>query len=371
KQKIKCFNLFASRPPTNDQHEQQNQLLSTRLFIILFACSLVTLVIYTLSVNRTQTITVKSLTLKEYTKLLKQYPQTLSCPCTQITIPYGQFIKLSPKYHQICSSQFIMDQWFQFIIESRPPIDQILLSDFRYLGPYSFRLLNKFCKLSLEIVENELIAFYSQTYLSSLVTINETLQFQSQSLIKQFQSTIKNKFYELLQLILDTTLANKLISGLLTNNAIGIYYGEDGSDENISSNTFIQTIFFPMPYSLMYYTLIQFSMLLFYMNATTATNITILDPSVPSQYQSNTTVQDIVNQLMIEQWNPLVSYDSSYQQCHPQQCQYTYSENFDYIYTITIILILIVGLTTVLSLIIPIAVNLIRRKKMSLPTTVN
>ncbi|CAF4486326.1 unnamed protein product, partial [Didymodactylos carnosus] len=105
--------------------------------------------------------------------------------------------------------------------------------------------------------------------------------------------------------------------------------------------------------------------------ATTATNITILDPSVPSQYQSNTTVQDIVNQLMIEQWNPLVSYDSYYQQCHPQQCQYTYSENFDYIYTITIILILIGGLTTVLSLIIPIAVNLIRRKKMSLPTTVN
>ncbi|CAF1292384.1 unnamed protein product [Didymodactylos carnosus] len=163
KQTIKCFNLFASKPPTNDQHDQENQLLSTRLFIILFACSLVTLVIYTLSVQRTQTITVKSLTLKKYTKLLKQYPQTLSCPCTQITIPYGQFIKLSPKYHQICSSQFIMDQWSQFIIESRPPIDQILLSDFRYLGPYSFRLLNKFCKLSLEIVENELITFYSQT----------------------------------------------------------------------------------------------------------------------------------------------------------------------------------------------------------------
>ncbi|CAF4658267.1 unnamed protein product, partial [Didymodactylos carnosus] len=104
--------------------------------------------------------------------------------------------------------------------------------------------------LSLEIVENELITFYSQTYLSSLVTINETLQFQSQSLIKQFQSTIQNKFYELFQLILDTTLANKLISGLLTNDAIEIYYGEDGSDENIPSNTFVQTIFYAMPYSL-------------------------------------------------------------------------------------------------------------------------
>ncbi|CAF3872057.1 unnamed protein product, partial [Rotaria sp. Silwood1] len=60
----------------------------------------------TLSVQ-TISQTVASPTQEQYEKLLKQYSQTLQCPCTTISIPYEDFLRVASIYHQVCSSDFI------------------------------------------------------------------------------------------------------------------------------------------------------------------------------------------------------------------------------------------------------------------------
>ncbi|UJR22357.1 hypothetical protein I4U23_025419 [Adineta vaga] len=53
----------------------------------------------------------------EICQVLKEnYSCTLRCSCTQISIPYEDFINIQMKYHQICSSDFIQPWWYQSIL---------------------------------------------------------------------------------------------------------------------------------------------------------------------------------------------------------------------------------------------------------------
>ncbi|CAF1483070.1 unnamed protein product [Adineta ricciae] len=100
------FNIFSSIPPSDDQYELQTQRISTRLFIILLALSLIILILYTSLINGTQTVNVDSPTMARYLQLYSTYPQTLSCDCKQISINYAIFVHLNYSLHQICSSVF-------------------------------------------------------------------------------------------------------------------------------------------------------------------------------------------------------------------------------------------------------------------------
>ncbi|CAF0881122.1 unnamed protein product [Didymodactylos carnosus] len=401
KEKIKKFNLFESKPLSIDAHEITNQLHSTRLFIITFTVALIVLVFYTSLSNRTVTVTIKSPTLEHYSELQEKYPQTLLCPCTEISIPYSKLIQLSPTYHQLCSSQFITDEWFQYTVyKLYLTPTELIHDDFRWRSSFGFQMLSSFCQLSSQTINDELLRFYSLLYLSSSSTItsNHTFQVEIQALIKQFQSTTKNSFLQILQLILDITQSNSLISGLNTNyyvtllgtvdNLVTVFYPRryndcycqitykcnDSSFVVSANGDYMDEIPGFMEGCFIVYSLLQstlecwyqqscFQQLINYINVTTTSNFTILDPSQPSQYQPTTTVQEIVNNLMIEQWNSNVSFESYYQQCQPNECRYTYTENLDYLYTITTIMGLIGGLSTVLTILIPNLVNLIRKRK--------
>ncbi|CAF1223075.1 unnamed protein product [Didymodactylos carnosus] len=396
KKKIKQFNLFTSKPPSTDAHEIKNQVYATRLFIITFTAALTVLVIYTSLIAITVTVTVKSPTLEHYSELQEKYSQTLLCPCTQMSIPYGKLIQLSASYHQVCSSQFTTDEWFQYISYTQV---SIIHDDFRRRGCYGFEMLSSFCQLTSQTINDELLRFYSLIYTSSTITPNRTFQLETQALIKQFQSTTTNSFLQLLQLILDITQSNGLISGLNTNYYV-VYWGtfntfntlyflrgynaEDcycqatykcqdssflvsDSDYRDEIPGFIEGCF--IVYSLLQSTLecwyqqTCFQQLINDLNVTTGSNFTILDSSQPSLYQPTTTIQEIVNNLMVEQWNSNVSFELYYQRCQPSVCHYTYVKKFDYLYIITTILGLVGGLSTILSTLIPNLVNLIRRKK--------
>jgi hypothetical protein len=92
-------------------------------------------------------------------------------------------------------------------------------------------------------------------------------------------------------------------------------------------------------------------------------NVTALDSSLQSKYFENSTIQELLDQLMIEEWNPLPMYDSFYNECQPKQCTYTVETRNDLIYIVTTFLGIVGGLVTVLKLVIPRLVKLIRKKK--------
>jgi hypothetical protein len=90
-------------------------------------------------------------------------------------------------------------------------------------------------------------------------------------------------------------------------------------------------------------------------------NVTALDSSLPSQYFINSTIEDLINHLMVEQWNSSLIYDSYYNECQPAQCSYTYVTTNDIIYIVTTLIGLVGGLITVLKLVVPRLVKLFVR----------
>ncbi|CAF1415700.1 unnamed protein product, partial [Didymodactylos carnosus] len=88
-----------------------------------------------------------------------------------------------------------------------------------------------------------------------------------------------------------------------------------------------------------------------------------------SQYSVTTKIQDIVEQLMIEQWNDEISFDSYFEACRPASCLYTYNKRGDAVYVITTTIGLIGGLTTLLTHLSSLLISYLRRKKRPVQTT--
>jgi hypothetical protein len=84
-----------------------------------------------------------------------------------------------------------------------------------------------------------------------------------------------------------------------------------------------------------------------------------LNSSLPSQYLENSTIKELLDQLMIEKWIPLQMYDRYYNECQPAQCTYTVDTRNDAIYIVTATIGIVGGLVQILKIIVPRLVKLV------------
>ncbi|CAF1538460.1 unnamed protein product [Didymodactylos carnosus] len=393
---VKPYIFFQSNLPSTDEDEAKNAFISTRLYFVTLIVSLIVLVLYTTLLPRIKTITIKSPTIEQYTKLYEKYPQTLTCQCSSISVSYGTFIQLSLKYHQLCSSQFITEEWIEYL--NTISSDQLYYRDFRRVGGYSFQLLSRLCHIVQQTINSELLIFQSTSYITPSLVSLEVFTTQTEVFIKQFQLSTINTFLREFNFIQKSIQGNGLMSGLLTNIELidsydfryifikpSIFVNNNLTcscdvtlscieplaiyGENSLTTTFILPNFYLGCYIVN--SLLQSTLECFFdqqcINQIQAWiemdfNITLLNSSISSQYQRNTTIQELVDQLMIEQWSSATSYSSYYDKCHPTECTYSYVYSFDILYTISTLIALIGGLTKILRVIVPNLVALISRK---------
>jgi hypothetical protein len=90
--------------------------------------------------------------------------------------------------------------------------------------------------------------------------------------------------------------------------------------------------------------------------------VNALNTSLSSVYKVNSTIQELVDNLIIEKWNVSLAYETYYNECHPTQCRYTFETRNDLIYIVTTLFGIAGGLITVLKLILPRLIKLFRRK---------
>jgi hypothetical protein len=90
-----------------------------------------------------------------------------------------------------------------------------------------------------------------------------------------------------------------------------------------------------------------------YFSSSSAINAIALNSSSPSNYSINSTIKDLVGNLMIEQWNVSTMYERYYNECQPTQCTYTTEMRNDVIYIFTTLFGIVGGLTTALKLVVP------------------
>ena len=146
-------------------------ILATRIHATLMGVSITALILY-LSIDiRTSTITVSQPSLATFEDLQNTYPDTLSCPCSQISTAFKQLIILSsPKYHQVCSSFVVNPTWqaafttINFANESdRRKLPE---KDFRYISPAFLGSLPVLC-LSSQLNVNSLRALFENSRMIS------------------------------------------------------------------------------------------------------------------------------------------------------------------------------------------------------------
>ncbi|CAF0881101.1 unnamed protein product [Didymodactylos carnosus] len=390
KEKIQKLNLFQSYASSTNENHGYYEILSTRLYLITLTLSVIIIALYTSLIDRTQLVTIKSpITSDQYTTLYQQHSQTLTCPCTTISITYEKFIHLSPTYHQICSSQFISDDWYQYITESMSNIYYFENDDFRNRASAFFQMLQVLCQSTNETIQDSLVVFNSTQLVNDKLIPQQLFQIQAESYINLFIETTTNTYKRSLQIIRDTTQSSALVaygssvtylsayqSVQITPNILYNDSNEPCSCRNTAGCIQQAKLYdylspFTMSVTGIYFScyvlesVLRSTLECFYnqacfielnllINPDDPSNFSILNSTQPSsQYQPTTVIQEIINNLMTEQWNFNVSFESYYQQCQPSECHYTYIEKFDYLYTITTILGLIGGLSTILSKLIP------------------
>jgi hypothetical protein len=277
----------------------------------------------------------------------------------------------------------VTSNWIVYLTEYKGIPD---LEDFRITSSYAFQALAMFCDLINKTISDSFIRFYSTEYISGSVTPLRLFQSQVQSFIDQFRSSTTNRFLLSLSTIQETTHNNALFSAIGTNYKIFIYrrvtyLGPSSYNNCICGTTSIcispsviyndinSTDFFVVPgfYAGCYVieSLLQSNLECFYNQtcinrlqdyfslSNSSINVTALDPSLPSQYFPNSTIKQLLDNLMIEEWNGTCMYDRYYNECQPTQCTYTVETKNAVIYIITTLIGVVGGLMAILELIVP------------------
>jgi hypothetical protein len=283
----------------------------------------------------------------------------------------------------------VTSNWFVYLTKYKGIPD---LGDFRITSTYAFQALAMFCDLINKTLSDSLIRFYSTEYISGSVTPLRLFQSQVQSFIDQFRSSTTNSFLLSLAMIRETTHNNALFSAIGTNYMILIYMrvtylGPFSYDNCTCGTTSIctslsviyndinSTDFFVVPgfYTGCYVieALLQSNLECFYSqtcikrlqdyfsSSNSSINVTALDSSLPSQYFPNSTIKQLLDNLMIEEWNESSMYDRYYNECQPTQCTYTIETKNAVIYIITTVIGVVGGLMTILKLVVPRLIKLI------------
>lgn len=126
--RLKNLNLYSSPNTANNEYELKNEKISTRIFLILWILSVVIITIYAGQVSIAQTIDVKEPSFEQFQLLSSKFSETFRCPCDNVSIPYSTFIDLKPQFHQLCTSDFIGQDWIDHL---RSAADEYVSFDFK------------------------------------------------------------------------------------------------------------------------------------------------------------------------------------------------------------------------------------------------
>ncbi|CAF1243990.1 unnamed protein product [Rotaria sordida] len=326
------LNLFKGE----DRSNEQNERWITRCYLFLFSLTSLILIIYTFVIEQTMIVTVSKPTLKQYEYLLEQHKQ-LYCPCTRISIQYTEFTQINSSYHEVCSSDFTSTQWIQYLIGDRNYSNPYLFSglhfdsdnhqmsnydqlDFRTLSISQFYFLSQLCQLSQEIVQDAITEFQQQTFINSQAMSRLSLKTELHSIVEKFR----------LQIPLKNVKRNRInYCQALIQSTLECFYNRTCLDQ-------IQS----------YIDYNQFSL-----------NVTPLNISKLSRYSPKTSIEEMLKDLFIEEWNSLTDYDQYYKQCQPSYCQYQYVEQYS-VSSITKLTGLVSGLNLGFRLITPVLVKI-------------
>ena len=206
------LNLFDSNP---DQDRPQLNIISTRIYLFILVLILGSVALALSLIPRTTIVTIHYPT-KEQCEVL---PLDANCPCSRISLTYGEFTSLKASFHQVCSSDFVSDRWTKAIYSGENST-YFNVMDFRTYGSAQFQALAGFCRLSDMHIRQSISSLRTNSLISPQLLPEPVFRSQTNAAVGEYQLTVPNTFRTQLQFMKETTRANKLVSGLQTNSML-------------------------------------------------------------------------------------------------------------------------------------------------------
>ncbi len=102
-EKILNLNLFLDAKTLQEQNAKRirDQVLATRLYLFLFFTIVLMLVFSNSFITKLISVTTMEPSLDTYDRLYAVYPNTLSCSCKAVIIPYSTFMSMSYVQHPV------------------------------------------------------------------------------------------------------------------------------------------------------------------------------------------------------------------------------------------------------------------------------
>ncbi|CAF2761494.1 unnamed protein product [Rotaria sp. Silwood2] len=337
------------------------------------------------------------------------------CRCTQTSIPYSQFVSLNSQFHQVCSSDFVSEEWFSSLFNANTSNYYPL--DFRLMASAQFQVLSVLCRTSRQAVIDAVHGFAATTILSPNAMSRDVLNSYVGTSIEQFQKNTLDSFGSYYHFVSSFIEEHRFISALRTN-----FYTRSVPGTNISvtfsaiypqqvdltrssfmsnetclcdrtsdcvypagiynqSRAIIPNEVFSLDASPLFIVpgfqvgcvpqnaLLQSTLECFYnqscldivISLTGALRtVSALNISNPfSRFSPTTTIGVLFDNIMIESWENSTDFATYFQTCAPKACSYSYVQRFFLIYMITTMASVFGGLSVVFRTMSPLFVKFI------------
>lgn len=212
---IRELNLFSNHPFWSSALNDTEKIHSTRLFLLFLSISLLIVISYASLIIQTQNVTLKQFSLSDFEQLQTRYSTSMNIPCTHVSNPYHKFIRLSPKFHEICSSPFIGDKWISSLFLPNGTSHNIL--DFRTFTFAQFQSLALLCHTAYQSIDDGYRTFNSTLLITNHALSRAEFKEIANVLVNHFQQYLVAKENRMARLILTSIAQNRLMSALRTN----------------------------------------------------------------------------------------------------------------------------------------------------------
>ncbi|CAF2889456.1 unnamed protein product [Rotaria sp. Silwood2] len=325
-----------------------------------------------------------------YNDLIQKYGNKLKCSCSLIASPRNRFVNIEAKFHEICSSPFVSNEW-QINLTSGlvSNLSVYARRDYRRFLSAHLQFLTGLCELSMQSVNNSIDQFLSSLFVTVQLLPETDFHERLDLLIEQSKLNAPTIFDNLLFLIRSVNHGNAVISTYGTNFEYVVPWSEVLHDTYASTQAMIyndecscglymnclsQASFINQNSSEIipikglrigctpsesfhastlecFYDPSCINLIQDNTNYIKSINFTSsLNPLsiMKSQYSINATIAELIDNLFIEQWIATINYSSYFERCSPLLYSYTCIEQFNLLYTVTVLLGLQGGPTIVL-----------------------
>ncbi|CAF1045763.1 unnamed protein product [Rotaria sordida] len=335
------------------------------------------------------------------------------CRCSQTSIPYPQFVSFNPQFHQVCSSDFVSEEWFSSLFNVNTSNYHPL--DFRLVASAQFQVLSILCRTSRQAVIDALKGFNSIAILSPNALSHDVLNSYIGPSIEQFQKNTLDNFRSYHHFVSSLIEEHRFISALRTN-----FYTRSVPGSNISvtfsaiypqqvdltqsssmlnetcrcdrtsdcvypagiynqSRAIIPNEVFSLDVSPLFMipgfqvgcvpqnALLQSTLECFYNQSCLDIVISLTDAlrtvsalnisNSFSRFSPTTTIGILFDNLMVESWENSTDFAAYFQACAPKACSYSYLQRFFLTYMIATMASIFGGLSVALRITSPVPQN--------------